>query len=86
VTPCRYRTLMRQPALDPDSTRGVTQRVLVAASPWHPFGQGLTLLHFSAQRQHFLWDTWLPPVDIWVITGHKLHTKRLGSQEQNGVG
>ena len=38
--------------------------------------QGLTLVHFSALREHFLWDAWVPAVDIWVITRHNLDKKR----------
>jgi len=35
--------------------------ILVAAlhpvsAQWHAAGQGLTLVHFSAQRKRFLWD------------------------------
>jgi hypothetical protein len=42
--------------------------------------QGLTLVHFSAQRKHFSWDALGTSVYVWVMTRHKLHTKRLTEQ------
>jgi len=48
------------------------------------FSQGLTLVHFSAQRKHFSWTRWVLSADMWVITRHKLDTQRL--VDQNGLG
>ena len=50
--------------------------------------QGLTLVHCSAQREHFLSDAWgafrkmgcgmrwVPSIERWVITRHKHDTER----------
>jgi hypothetical protein len=44
-------------------------------------GQGRTLLHFSPQHKHFLWETpkcfSIVQQDRWVITRRKPDTKRL---------
>jgi hypothetical protein len=45
--------------------------------------QGLTLVHFSAQRKHICVTRWVPSVDRWVMTRHKLDAKRL--TDQNGI-
>jgi hypothetical protein len=42
--------------------------------------QGLTLVQFSAQRKHSCGIRCVGLVDIWVITRHKLDTKRLTVQ------
>ena len=44
--------------------------------------QGLTLVHFSAELSTFCGTRWVP-VDVWVITRHKLDTQRL--TDQNGL-
>ena len=56
----------------------------VSGSPlkWRSsFRRGLTLVHFSTHRKHFLWDT-LGTFSRWV--GHELDTRRLA--DHNGLG
>jgi hypothetical protein len=37
-------------------------------------------VHFSAQRKQLYGMRWVPSLDRWVITRHKLDTKRLADQ------
>ena len=46
--------------------------------------QGLTLVHFSAERKRFSWDTLGTLIKWRVINRHKLNPKRL--TDQNGLG
>jgi len=52
------------PTPDPGLCGNVAPSEVAARRPLAAPGQGLTLVHFSAQRKHFLWDTfgaWCSP-------------------------
>jgi hypothetical protein len=55
-----------------------------AASAAAASAQGLTLVHFSAQRKHFSGTRWVPSVFMWVITRHKVDREQ--RTDQNGLG
>ena len=38
-------------------TSGLANMLMNSSIVTHPMRQGLTLVHFSVRREHFLWDT-----------------------------